>query len=107
MIIITILPDTPQVEHVLFSLRGVAAGLTPGKLVIDMSSISPAATKGFARRIGDRGCVPLAGGLEGLGREVRRHGVHRVSYSAAIAVGAAWAPRSRRPGRASVGVPSR
>ncbi|MGN6488773.1 MAG: 2-hydroxy-3-oxopropionate reductase [Devosia sp.] len=68
-IIITILPDTPQVEHVLFSPRGVAAGLTPGKLVIDMSSISPTATKGFARRIDERGCdyldAPVSGGEVG------------------------------------------
>ena len=59
-------------------------------------------------RVGDPAGVPFAGRLENLGREIRCHGVHGAgSYSAASAVGADWAPRSRRPGRASVGVPSR
>ncbi len=43
-IIFTMLPDTPDVETVLFGDAGVAAGLTPGKTVVDMSSISPIAT---------------------------------------------------------------
>ena len=46
--IIVMVPDTPHVETALFGPHGVAAGLTPGKTVIDMSSISPIATKGFA-----------------------------------------------------------
>ena len=41
-------PDTPQVEAVLFGDNGVAGGLSDGKVVIDMSSISPLATKDFA-----------------------------------------------------------
>jgi 2-hydroxy-3-oxopropionate reductase len=62
-------PDTPQVEEVLFGENGVAAGLSEGKLVIDMSSISPIATKDFARRINDLGCdyldAPVSGGEVG------------------------------------------
>ena len=46
--IIIMVPDTPQVEDVLFRADGVAAGLSPNKVVIDMSSISPTATKAFA-----------------------------------------------------------
>nr|WP_206953642.1 2-hydroxy-3-oxopropionate reductase [Trinickia acidisoli] len=68
-IIVTMLPDTPDVEHVLFGENGVAAGLTPGKLVIDMSSIAPLATREFARRINALGCdyldAPVSGGEVG------------------------------------------
>lgn len=46
--IILMLPDTPDVEQVLFGADGVAEGLSPGKTVIDMSSIAPLATKDFA-----------------------------------------------------------
>ena len=49
-IVIVMVPDTPDVEAVLFGENGVAAGLTKGKIVIDMSSISPVATKEFARK---------------------------------------------------------
>ena len=55
-IIITMLPDTPDVERVLFGENGVAEGLTPGKIVVDMSSISPIETKIFAARINQLGC---------------------------------------------------
>jgi 2-hydroxy-3-oxopropionate reductase len=48
-IVITMLPDTPDVEKVLFGEDGVAAGLSTGQLVVDMSSISPIETKCFAR----------------------------------------------------------
>lgn len=48
--IIVMVPDTPQVEDVLFRKDGIAEGVGPNKVVIDMSSISPTATKGFARR---------------------------------------------------------
>ena len=68
-IVITMLPDTPDVEAVLFGQDGVAAGLNTGKLVVDMSSISPIATKDFARRIGELGCdyldAPVSGGEVG------------------------------------------
>lgn len=67
--IIVMVPDTPHVEDVLFSENGVAAGLTAGKTVIDMSSISPIATKDFARRINALDCeyldAPVSGGEVG------------------------------------------
>ena len=68
-VIILMLPDTPDVETVLFGPDGVAAGLSEGKLVIDMSSISPVATKDFAKRVGALGCdyldAPVSGGEVG------------------------------------------
>jgi 2-hydroxy-3-oxopropionate reductase len=68
-IVILMLPDTPDVEAVLFGPEGVAAGLAPGKLVIDMSSISPIATKDFASRIEALGAdyldAPVSGGEVG------------------------------------------
>ncbi len=68
-IIITMVPDTPQVEEVLFGEEGVAKGLAPGKIVVDMSSISPIATKVFAQRINAMGCsyldAPVSGGQLG------------------------------------------
>src|SRR5512138_2462369 len=50
-IVITMVPDTPHVEAALFGDNGVAQGLTKGKTVVDMSSISPIATKTFAQKI--------------------------------------------------------
>ena len=68
-IVITMLPDTPDVEAVLFGETGVASGLSQGKVVVDMSSISPIATKDFARRIAALGCgyldAPVSGGEVG------------------------------------------
>lgn len=68
-IIIAIVPDTPQVQEVLFADNGVAAGLSKGKLFIDMSSISPIETKEFAARINELGCdyidAPVSGGEVG------------------------------------------
>jgi 2-hydroxy-3-oxopropionate reductase len=68
-IIITMVPDTPHVASVLFDADGVAAGLTPGKIVVDMSSISPVQTKEFAERINALGCeyvdAPVSGGEVG------------------------------------------
>jgi len=68
-IVITMVPDTPDVEAALFADDGVAAGLTPGKLVIDMSSIAPLATQAFAKRIDALGCdyldAPVSGGEVG------------------------------------------
>jgi 2-hydroxy-3-oxopropionate reductase len=68
-IIITMLPDTPDVEKVLFGEHGIAAGLSAGKVVMDMSSISPMATKTFAQRIQALGCdyldAPVSGGEVG------------------------------------------
>ena len=68
-IIITMVPDTPDVETVLFGKNGVAEGLSAGKLVIDMSSISPVETKKFAKRINELGVdyldAPVSGGEVG------------------------------------------
>ncbi|MCJ2108381.1 2-hydroxy-3-oxopropionate reductase [Methylobacterium sp. E-041] len=68
-VVILMLPDTPDVETVLFGADGVAAGLRPGTTVIDMSSISPIATKDFAARIRERGGAyldaPVSGGEVG------------------------------------------
>src|SRR5437870_10066606 len=67
--IIIMVPDTPDVENVLFSPDGVASGLSRGKTVIDMSSISPIETKRFAAEIAKEGCdyvdAPVSGGEVG------------------------------------------
>ena len=76
-IIITMVPDTPDVDKVLFGAHGVAEGLTntpagkaaAGKIVIDMSSISPMETKAYAKKINALGCeyidAPVSGGEVG------------------------------------------
>ena len=68
-VIFMMVPDTPDVEAVLFGENGVASGLSKGKTVVDMSSISPMATKAFAKKINDLGCdfldAPVSGGEVG------------------------------------------
>ena len=67
-IIITIVPDTPHVEAVLFGEKGIAQGLessAKGKIIVDMSSISPMATKEFAKKINELGATYLSGGEVG------------------------------------------
>ena len=68
-IIFMMLPDTPDVAAVLFGDNGVASGLTSGKTVVDMSSISPMDTKEFAQKINALGCdyldAPVSGGEVG------------------------------------------
>jgi 2-hydroxy-3-oxopropionate reductase len=68
-IVILMVPDTPDVEKVLFGAGGVAEGLSKGKTVVDMSSISPIETKKFAKKINDAGCeyvdAPVSGGEVG------------------------------------------
>ncbi len=68
-VIITMVPDTPDVEKVLFGENGVAGGLSPGKMVVDMSTVSPIETKVFAARIRDLQCeyvdAPVSGGEVG------------------------------------------
>ncbi|RZI78429.1 MAG: 2-hydroxy-3-oxopropionate reductase [Variovorax sp.] len=68
-IVFLMLPDTPDVESVLFGDGGVASGLAAGKLVVDCSSIDPIATRGFAQRIAALGCgyvdAPVSGGEVG------------------------------------------
>src|ERR1700733_10410313 len=68
-VIITMVPDTPDVETGLFGAQGVAEGLSPGKIVVDMSSISPIPTKECARKVNALGCdyldAPVSGGEVG------------------------------------------
>jgi 2-hydroxy-3-oxopropionate reductase len=69
-IVITMLPDTPDVELVLFEDgRGVAAGISGGSLVVDMSTISPDATRRFAERLASQDVTmldaPVSGGEKG------------------------------------------
>ena len=68
-VIIVMVPDTPDVETVLFGANGVADGLSAGKIVIDMSSISPVETKQFAEKINTLDCkyldAPVSGGEVG------------------------------------------
>jgi 2-hydroxy-3-oxopropionate reductase len=68
-VVILMVPDTPDVEEALLNPQGVAAGLSAGKTVVDMSSISPIATRDFARKVNDLGCqyldAPVSGGEVG------------------------------------------
>ena len=68
-IVFVMVPDTPDVEAVLFGKDGLTDGLSAGKTVVDMSSISPIETKAFAKRINDLGCdyldAPVSGGEVG------------------------------------------
>jgi 3-hydroxyisobutyrate dehydrogenase len=68
-IVVTIVSDTPDVEAVLFGRDGVADGAAPGSLVIDMSTISPSATRDFAARLAQSEVgmldAPVSGGSEG------------------------------------------
>jgi 2-hydroxy-3-oxopropionate reductase len=68
-IVITMLPDTPDVEQVLLGDDGVVHGLSDGALVIDMSTISPIATRRFASQLSDAGAAmldaPVSGGEKG------------------------------------------
>jgi 2-hydroxy-3-oxopropionate reductase len=68
-VVFTMVPDTPHVADALFGPQGIAEGLSAGKTVVDMSSISPADTKQFAQRIEGLGCryldAPVSGGEVG------------------------------------------
>ncbi len=68
-VLILMVPDTADVDAVLFGKDGAAEGLKSGTLVIDMSSISPIATKDFARKVNAKGCdyldAPVSGGEVG------------------------------------------
>ncbi len=68
-VVFLMVPDTPDVEAVLFGDNGVASGLSTGKVVVDMSSISPIHTKAFAKKINALGCdyldAPVSGGEVG------------------------------------------
>ena len=68
-VVIIMVPDTPDVDRLLFGANRVADGLSAGKLVIDMSSISPTATKDFAAKVNEKGAeyldAPVSGGEVG------------------------------------------
>jgi 3-hydroxyisobutyrate dehydrogenase len=68
-VIVTIVSDTPDVDAVLFGPAGVAEGAAEGSLIVDMSTISPSATRDFAARLAERGIAmldaPVSGGSEG------------------------------------------
>jgi 3-hydroxyisobutyrate dehydrogenase len=68
-VLISVVSDTPDVEAVLFGPEGVQAGAQDGLLVIDMSTISPSATRDFAARLAGKGVAmldaPVSGGSEG------------------------------------------
>jgi 2-hydroxy-3-oxopropionate reductase len=68
-VVITMLPDTPDVEQVLFGDDGVESGLEDGALVIDMSSIAPIPTRQFAELLAVQGAsmldAPVSGGENG------------------------------------------
>ncbi len=68
-IVFTMVPDTPDVEAVLFSENGVAEGVRAGSIVVDMSSISPITTKEFAKKLVEKGVemldAPVSGGQVG------------------------------------------
>ena len=65
-IIFLMVQDTPNVEAVLFGKNGAAEGLKAGQIVVDMSSISPIATKEFAQKLASLGVemldAPVSGG---------------------------------------------
>ncbi len=71
-IVITCVSDTPDVEAVLLGAGGVLSGASAGSLVIDMSTISPSATRAFADSLGKRGVhmldAPVSGGSEGAAK---------------------------------------
>ena len=68
-IIFIIVQDTPDVEAVLFGKDGLVEGLKPSSIVVDMSSISPIATKEFAKKLADMKVkmldAPVSGGQVG------------------------------------------
>jgi 2-hydroxy-3-oxopropionate reductase len=68
-IVITMLPDTPDVEAVLLGSSGLAQAMRPGSILIDMSSISPVETRRFAATLAERGIAmldaPVSGGFQG------------------------------------------
>ncbi len=67
--VVVIVSDTPDVDQVVFGPDGIAAGLAPGALVVDMSTIAPDATRTYAARIAEQGATwldaPVSGGSEG------------------------------------------
>lgn len=68
-VVLICVSDTPDVEAVLFGPEGVAEGVRAGALVVDCSTIAPAATRAFAAQLAERGVsmidAPVSGGSEG------------------------------------------
>jgi 2-hydroxy-3-oxopropionate reductase len=68
-VIITMLPDSPDVERVILGADGVIRGAKPGSVVIDMSSINPLVTREIAGSLEERGIemldAPVSGGEKG------------------------------------------
>lgn len=68
-LVVLIVSDTPDVDQVVFGPDGIAAGLAPGTLVVDMSTIAPDATRAYAARVAELGAAwldaPVSGGSEG------------------------------------------
>lgn len=73
-LIFVMVPDTPDVEEVLFAKDGIAEGVKPGSTVVDMSSISPIATKDFARKLSEMRVdmldAPVSGGQVGAEKAI-------------------------------------
>jgi 3-hydroxyisobutyrate dehydrogenase len=71
-IVITCVSDTPDVEQVILGDEGIIKGARPGMLVIDMSTISPQATRTLAEKLGEAGVAmldaPVSGGSEGAAK---------------------------------------
>jgi 2-hydroxy-3-oxopropionate reductase len=65
-VVFTMVPDTPDVEKAVFGTAGISEGLSPGKVVVDMSSISPIATREMAKLVNALACewvdAPVSGG---------------------------------------------
>ena len=71
-VILICVSDTPDVQEVTLGENGLIHGVRPGSLVIDLSTISPQATREIARRLGEKGAhlldAPVSGGSEGAAR---------------------------------------
>jgi 3-hydroxyisobutyrate dehydrogenase len=70
--VLTCVSDTPDLEEIVMGPDGVAAGLAPGGVVVDCSTVSPTAVAGMAARLEERGIgmvdAPVSGGSEGAER---------------------------------------
>ncbi|HSW64172.1 MAG TPA: 2-hydroxy-3-oxopropionate reductase [Dissulfurispiraceae bacterium] len=68
-IVFIMVPDTPDVEKVIFGKNGLIEGMKPGSIVVDMSTIAPLATREFAAHLADKGIemldAPVSGGQVG------------------------------------------
>jgi 2-hydroxy-3-oxopropionate reductase len=73
-IVFVMVPDTPDVEAALFGKDGVVEGIRSGSIVVDMSSISPIATKEFAKKLAEKGIemldAPVSGGQVGAEKAI-------------------------------------